>query len=115
MDPQDLETPGIVRAIDGHLTIEATWAHECCVEYVRSVGGSNDDDAGVPLKTIHLSQELVEGLFAFVITTAKAGTTLASNRIDLVDKDDARSILFRLFEQVAHAACTNANEHFDKF
>ena len=70
MDTQDLETPGIIRAINGDLTVEATWAHECGVQHIGPVGGSNNDDAGVALKTIHLSQELVESLFPFVVTTA---------------------------------------------
>src|SRR6185369_10616936 len=33
-------------------------------------------------------------------------------RVDLVDEDDAGRVLLALFEQVAHAAGTDADEHF---
>ena len=69
MNPQDLKTTGIIRPIDSDLTIETTWAHQCSIKNVRTVRGSNNDDAGVALKTIHLRQELVQGLFPFVVAT----------------------------------------------
>ena len=39
---------------------------------------------------------------------------MATNRVDLIDKDDARGILLALLEHVAHAACAHAHEHFDE-
>src|SRR5258708_4058409 len=48
------------------------------------------------------------------MTAAKAGVTMTSDRVDLIDKDDARRMLLALHEQVAHAGCAHANEHLDK-
>src|SRR5271156_6840708 len=45
---------------------------------------------------------------------AKAGPAVTSNRIDFVDENNARSVLLALFEQIAHAARANADEHFDE-
>src|SRR4051812_41395216 len=39
---------------------------------------------------------------------------MPSNRVDLVNKDDARSILLALLEKVSDATRTHADEHFDK-
>src|SRR5260370_13718171 len=47
--------------------------------------------------------------------SAETSATLAADRVDLVDEDDARSIALGLIEQVAHAASADADEHLDKF
>ena len=39
---------------------------------------------------------------------------MPANGVDFVDEDDARGILFRLFEHVAHAAGADAHEHFNE-
>jgi maleate cis-trans isomerase len=43
----------------------------------------------VALKTIHLCEQLVDGLLALVVATTQAGTTLATHSINLIDEDDA--------------------------
>src|SRR5258708_34932785 len=39
---------------------------------------------------------------------------MAADRVDLVDENDARCMLFALLEQVAHAARPDADEHLDE-
>src|SRR5579863_430691 len=46
------------------------------------------------------------------MAAAQTSATMASNRIDFIDEDDARGILFALFEQVANPAGAHAHEHF---
>ena len=46
--------------------------------------------------------------------TAKTGTSLTANGIDLVDKDDRRGYLLGLFKQVTHTAGTNTHVQFNK-
>ena len=53
-------------------------------------------------------------LLALVMAAAQARAAVASNRIDLVDEDDARGVLLRLIEHVAHARCADADEHLDE-
>src|SRR5688572_17799442 len=48
------------------------------------------------------------------MTAAETGTAMAADRVYLIDKDYARRVLFPLFEEVAHTARTNADEHFDE-
>src|SRR5438067_2433161 len=38
----------------------------------------------------------------------------AADRVDLVDEDDARRVLLRLLEHVAHARRADADEHLDE-
>ena len=39
---------------------------------------------------------------------------MATDGVDFVDKDDARSVLLGLLEHVTDAARTDTNKHFDK-
>jgi len=71
-------------------------------EHVGPVGGGDDDDAVVGLETVHLDEQLVQGLLALVVTAAEAGATMAADGVDLVDEDDARRLLLGLLEHVAH-------------
>lgn len=95
-----------------HLAIETTRTKQRRVEYVRSVGSSDDDDAIVHFEAVHLYQQLVEGLLTLVVTAAHAGATVATHSVDLVDEDDARGMLLGLLEHVAHTAGTDTYEHF---
>src|SRR5262249_6092342 len=47
-----------------------------------------------------------------IMAAAQAGTAMATDGIDFVDKDDARGVFLALFEEVAHAAGTDAYKHF---
>ena len=68
------------------------------IEHVRPVRGGDEDDAFVRLEAVHLDQELVQRLLALVVTAAEAGTTMATDGVDLVDEDDAGRVLLPLLE-----------------
>ncbi|MNV54855.1 hypothetical protein D3C71_1470690 [compost metagenome] len=46
------------------------------------------------------------------MTAAQAGTTLATDGIDFIDKDDARCRFLRLLEHVTHTGSTDTHKHF---
>src|SRR5690242_7156337 len=39
---------------------------------------------------------------------------MATDSIDFIDEDNARRMLLRLFEHIAHARSADADEHFDE-
>ena len=94
------------------LAVEAAGTQQGGVENVGPVGGRHHDDSFGGLEAIHLGEHLVERLFALVVTTTESGTALATDGVDFVDEDDRAAHLRGLLEQVADAACTDANEHF---
>ncbi len=94
-----------------HLAIEATGTEQSGIEHVGPVGGGDEDDPLVRLEAVHLHQELVEGLLAFVVAAAEPGATVAAHGIDLVHEDDAGRVLLALFEQIAHARGAHPDEH----
>ena len=114
MDVEDGPAAVTVGTVDHDLAVEATRAQERRVEDVGAVGGRDHDDALVGLETVHLDQQLVEGLLALVVTAAQAGAAMAADRVDLVHEDDAGLVLLGLIEQVAHPAGADPDEHLDE-
>src|SRR5690606_36661722 len=114
MDVEDLFTAANIRQTNHHLTVEPAWTQQRRVKHVGTVGSGNHDDAVVHFETVHLHQQLVEGLFTLIMTTAKPGAAMATDGIDLVNENDAGRMLLGLLEHVAHAARTHTHKHLDE-
>ncbi len=114
MNLQDLLAADEIGVRNDDLTVEAAGPQQRRIEHVRPVGRGDDDDAFVLFEAVHLDEQLVERLFALVVAASETGATMTPDRVDFVDEDDARRILLRLLEHVAHAARADADEHFDK-
>ncbi len=100
-----------VRQPDHHLAVEAPRAQQGGVEDVGAVGGGDHDDPLAAGEAVHLNQELIERLFAFVVTAAEPGPAAPADGVDLVDKDDAGGGLLGLFKQIAYPRGAHADEH----
>jgi len=53
------------------------------------VGGGDDNNAGVAFKPVHFREQLVEGLFSFVVAAANSSTALTSDRVNFINEDQA--------------------------
>ena len=84
------------------------------IEHVRPVGGRDHDHIRAAVEPVHLDQDLVERLLALVVTAAEPGAALATDRVDLIDEDDARRAFLGLIEEIADPAGADADEHLDK-
>src|SRR5579864_3201946 len=94
--------------------IKASWTQQRGIEHVWPVGGGDQDHPFIRFKAVHLDEQLVECLFTLVVSAAQACATMASNGINFIDEDNARSVLLALFKQVAYAACAYTHEHLNK-
>ena len=103
-----------VRVRHHDLPVEAAGPQQRRIEHVRAVGRGDQDDAFVRLEAVHLDEQLVQRLLALVVAAAEAGAAMTADRVDFVDEDDARRVLLRLLEHVAHAARADADEHLDE-
>ena len=90
----------------GHhdLAVEATGPQKRRIEHVGTVGGGDQNDAFIRFETVHLDQQLIESLLAFVVTAAQTGAAMTPDSVDFIDENDARRVLLALLEQVADAA-----------
>ena len=110
MELEYRETTVNVGHVDRHLPVEAPGPEQRGVEDVGSVRRADHDEAGVAGEAVHLDEDLVQRLLAFVVALADARAAFAAGRIELVDEDDRRSGLAGLSEQVAHPGGADADE-----
>ena len=73
------------------------------------------DDHFVGLEAIHLAEDLIERLLAFVRTAADAGAAHAADGVDFVDEQQAGRVLLGRLEHVADATGADADEHLNEF
>ena len=104
-----------VRHVDVDLAIKATRPHQSFVQNVGPVRRREDDHPAVRPKSVHLGQELVQGVFALVVRAEiRVLAARPADGVNLVDENDGGRFLLGLLEQVAHAGCPHADEHLDK-
>ena len=103
-----------VRPVDHDAAVETARPQQRRIEHVGTVRGRHEDDALARLEAIHLDQELIQRLLAFVVSAAEARAAMTADRVDFIDEDDAGRVLLALLEQVAHARGADADEHLDE-
>src|SRR5262249_47657188 len=81
--------------------IESAGPEQSRIENIGTIGCGNQDDAFVRFEPVHLDEQLVQRLFAFIVSAAKPCATVAADRVDFIDEDDARGVFLALFEQIA--------------
>src|SRR5690606_38394700 len=114
VDLENLLTAAHVGSVDDDLPIEAAGPKEGGVEHVRTVRRGEEDDALRAVETIHLDEELIERLLALVVPAAETRAAMPTDRVELVDEDDARRLALRLLEEVADARGADPDEHLDE-
>src|SRR5690606_19519683 len=91
VDVQDLEASVSVRDADDQLPVKATGASERLVDGVRSIRRPDHDQVLSGLESVHQGEKLGhQASLAFTDALASLGC----DRIDLVDEDDRRIVLF---------------------
>ena len=103
----------LVGPIDEHVAIEAASAQQRGVQNLGSVRRRHQDHANARIEAVELDEQLVQRLLALLVRDRTDAARLAQ-RVQLVDEDDARRLLLRLLEQVAHARRADADEHLDE-
>src|ERR671924_885864 len=112
MHLQDTFSPSDVRSWYDNVPIEPPWTEQRRIQYVGPVGCSDENDSIVGLESIHLDQQLVQRLFPLVMAATEAGAAVTPDRVDFVDENDARCLLFALNEKVTDSRSSDADEHF---
>ena len=97
------------------LTVETSGTQKGFIQYVYTIGSGKDNNATVRTETIHFCQELVQCIFAFIISShCRVFTTGTSYCINFINKNDTGSFLFCLAKEVANSGSTYTNKHFNK-
>jgi hypothetical protein len=73
--PEDRFAAGTVGRLHRDPAVEAAGSEQGRIEYIGPIGRSDDDHVGGGVEAVHLGQDLVQRLLAFVVATAEAGVT----------------------------------------
>src|SRR3984957_11505792 len=87
---QDGAAFGPVGQRDGDLAVEPAGAAQRGVQGVGPVGGGQHHDPAGVLESVHLGEELVEGLLPLVVARQAAVAAAGAEGVDLVDEHDRR-------------------------
>ncbi len=116
MHVEDLDAADPVRPVNEDLPVEAAGAQKGRIENLRPVRRPEQDEAGGRIESVHLDEELVQGLLLLVVAAGeRADATGPAEGIQLIDEDDGRGLCTRLLEEVPHPRCADAHEHLDEF
>ena len=75
---EDLLTAFVIGAPDDDLPVEAPGTQQRGIEHVGAIGRGDENHAGVLIEAVHLDEELIQRLFALVVSAAEAGAALAA-------------------------------------
>ena len=98
----------------GDFTIKATWSEEGIVENINAIRGGDDNNTRLIIKSVHLSQELIDGLFAFIIRGHATRTALLPNRVNFVDEDNTWLIFTSHLKEFPNSLSTHTHKHLHK-
>jgi hypothetical protein len=94
-----------------HFPVEPARPAQGGVQCVRPVGGRQHHDPAGLVESVHLREQLVEGLLPLVAADVPAVVTAGTEGIDLVDEDDRRRERAGLLEQIPDPGRSDADEH----
>mmetsp|Transcript_4657 Transcript_4657/g.9372 ORF Transcript_4657/g.9372 Transcript_4657/m.9372 type:complete len:339 (-) Transcript_4657:704-1720(-) len=113
MNVEDILSPLDVRRVNGNLPIESSWAKERVVQDVDAIGATENNDARVGSEAVQFDEELVKCILPLVVSSNHAASPTSSpNRINLINKNNARCKLPRLREEISNSRWTNTDKHF---
>ena len=99
VDLEDRLAAHLVREVHHHAPVKAAGPQECLVEHVGLVGGGKNDHALLGRETVHLGEDLVEGLLLLARSPDSRLTAGASYGVELVDEDDRWGVLAGLLKR----------------
>ena len=103
MYSEDLLALVQVGQIDVNLTVKSSGTQQGLIQNIYTVGSSQYDDSTIRTESIHFCKQLVQCVFALVVTShAGVLSTGTAHRINFIDKDDTRSLFLCLTEEVAY-------------
>ena len=98
-----------------NLAIKTTCTHQRLIQNIGTICCSQDNHTCIGLETVHLGKQLIESILSLVITRESCIlATRTAYRINLIDKDDAWSLLLCLVKQISNTRSTHAHKHLHK-
>ncbi len=71
---------------NGYGSVKSFWSSKGWIQNIRSVGCRQDNYISSLIKTIHLNENLIQGLLSFVMAMAEARTPMTTDSINFINK-----------------------------
>ena len=115
VDFQDRLAADPVGRGDGDPPVEPPGAQQRGIEDFGAVGGGEHHDVLVRREAVHLGQDLVERLLAFIVgAEGRRRGARAPDGVQLVDEDDARGGFLGFGEEVANPRRAHSDDGFNE-
>ena len=114
MNLEDSLSALCVGIADSNLAVKTAGSQESRIKDIGSVCRRNDDNSLIFFKAVHLNKELVKSLLSLVVSAAHACTSVTAYGINLINKDNRRSVLLCLVKKVSDSRSTDADIHLNE-
>src|SRR5215475_13420419 len=115
MQAQDLLTAIQIGPIYQHLTIKTARAEESRIQNFRPIRGREDAYSLARIETVHLDEQLIKCLLAFVVPShERCGTARLTQSVEFIDEYDTGSHGLCLGKEVPHTRRPYPHNHLDK-
>ena len=94
--------------------VKASGSQQRRIQHVRSIRRGDNNRRFAGIEPIHLTENLIQRLLAFVVPATKPRSTLAPNGINFVNENDGRRVLAGRLEQIANPTSPHTHKHLDK-
>ena len=112
MNLQNLFSSFHIRNSHRHLAIKTSGTQDSRIQDIHAVGSCHNNNAFVDPKAIHLYQQLIQGLFSLIMSTAHTGTSTSCHCINLINKNDTGSVILTILKEVTNPGSAHAHKHF---
>ena len=112
---QDCLAPLQIGSFNRNLSVKTARTQQCGIKNVGTVCRRDEDQVRGVVKAVHLNQQLVEGLIAFIRTATITRTAVTTDRIDFIDEDNRGSNLLGAGYKITHTRSANTDIHLKEF
>ena len=98
-----------------NLSVKTARTQQGGIKNIGTVCRRDEDQVRGVVKAVHLNQQLVEGLVAFIRTATITRTAVTTDRIDLIDEDNRGSNFLCAGYKITHTRSANTDIHLKEF
>ena len=114
VDLEDFQPRIPTRHCNPDPAVHAAGPNQCLIEDVGPVGGRDHHQWFVVFDSVEAGQQLIERLFALVVSGTDPRTSSSPDGVQLVDEDHRGRLFHGGLEHVAHPGRSHTHEHFDE-
>ena len=115
MHRENRGSPPSIRQSHFNATVKTSGSGQSGIEDIGTIGSRKKNHTGILFKAIHFGEQLIQGLLTLIVAATNPCTALPSDGINLINENNARSLLLCFSEQITNPAGAHADEQLDEF